>query len=222
MNLQERDLLNQFLGQLAAAPSTARDPEADALINQAVSIRPDSAYLLVQRSLLLEQALKGAQEKIAQLETQARQPAPAGGFLQGASAWGNSAAAAPVAGAIPGTAGPRQSVATAPMSAPSPMSIPAQASAGPSFLGTMAAGAAGAIGGALLLQGIEGMWHHNPAAGLAGSNGLGLSSPGQPPAGETVINNYYGGTDASDDDAADDMLAQDDRADSSDGDSDWA
>ncbi len=226
MNSQERDLLTQFLNQLAAAPSLPRDPEAEALISQAVGSRGDAAYLLVQRTLLLEQALKAAQEKITQIEQQARQAPAASGFLQGAaSAWGNSAVpfAAPsplpaASSAIPGMAGVR------PPAAPAPAPGAFTPSAGPSFLGTMAAGAAGAIGGALLLQGIEGMWHHGSAAGLAsGQPGLGLSSPGMNPGGETVINNYYGGEPAPDDAAQSyDSLAQEDAAVDDGGDSDWA
>ena len=42
-----------------------RDPEADAIINDAVSRQPDAAYLLVQRTLLQQQALEAAQARIA-------------------------------------------------------------------------------------------------------------------------------------------------------------
>lgn len=218
MNAQERDLLTQFLRQLSQAPAVARDPEADALITQAVA-RPDAAYLLVQHAIMLEQANRSAQERIAALEQQLRQGegAATGGFLQGGNAWGHApsaAVAAPPATAIPGTAGPR------PVAPAVAMAAPVAAPAGPGFLGTFAAGAAGAIGGALLFQGVEGLLHHG-ASPAAGALGLGLP---QAAAGSTVINNYYGGDEDTADtrDDAYDALAADDLPDDAGDTQDWA
>ena len=49
MTAKESQMLQDFLTQLTQANGIAKDPEADALINAAVSRQPDAAYLLVQR-----------------------------------------------------------------------------------------------------------------------------------------------------------------------------
>ena len=68
MTPQENQLLQDFLTQLARAQGGTKDPEAQALIDRALARQPDAGYLLVQRTLLLEQALKQAQAQIAQLQ----------------------------------------------------------------------------------------------------------------------------------------------------------
>ena len=143
MDAQEREKLTRFLQQLAPAQVGAKDGEAEQLIQAACKRQPDALYLLVQRSLLLEQALENAQAEIAQLKVvQAGQPGAAGRFLS-SNAWGNtvlSAATSPAAAA-----------ATFPHNPPS---------AGASFLGggllgTVAGTAAGVLAGSFLFQGIE-------------------------------------------------------------------
>ncbi len=65
--------LHDFLGQLIQARGIQKDPEADALIQRAVAQQPDAAYLLVQRALLMEQALDSARSQIVALESQLQQ-----------------------------------------------------------------------------------------------------------------------------------------------------
>jgi hypothetical protein len=80
MTPDERNILQAFLADLAATPATAKDPEADAMIQAAVQRNPNAVYLLVQHAILADQALHAAQ---AQLQAQ---PAPS--FLpQTASPW---------------------------------------------------------------------------------------------------------------------------------------
>lgn len=173
MTPQEQEKLQQFLGQLRQAGGVQRDPEADALINAAVSRQPDAAYLLVQRTLLQDQALEAAQARIVELERQAQtaRPASSGSFLGGADAWGNSARAA----AAPASAYPERNAAAGGNPYPQAgqgaypqgqVPYPGQrqggwsrfgggmGGGGGSFLGTMAATAAGVAGGAFLFQGI--------------------------------------------------------------------
>lgn len=174
MTPQEQEKLQQFLGQLSQAGGVQRDPEADALINAAVSRQPDAAYLLVQRTLLQDQALETAQARIAELERQAQaaRPASSGSFLGGADTWGNSARAAAPASAYPSrNAAPGGNpYPQAGLGAPSQGQVPypgqrqggwsrfggggGMGGGGGSFLGTMAATAAGVAGGAFLFQGI--------------------------------------------------------------------
>lgn len=98
MSPQENQSLQDFLNQLVQVRGIAKDPQADAIINSAVAQQPDAAYLLVQRALLMEQALNTAKTQIATLQrqllqaTQTAQPAPSGNFFD-ANAWGNSAPA---------------------------------------------------------------------------------------------------------------------------------
>jgi hypothetical protein len=74
MNSQERALLEGFLDKLVQVHVTRKIPEADAMIRRVVDRQPDAAYLLVQRSLMLEQALEQSNARIAELELAQRQP----------------------------------------------------------------------------------------------------------------------------------------------------
>ena len=86
MTPDERNLLQAFLTDLARAPLAAKDPEADAMIQQAAQANPNAVYLLVQHAILADQALHAAQ---AQLDAQSRAMAPATNFLptQQAQPW---------------------------------------------------------------------------------------------------------------------------------------
>ena len=70
MNSLEREQLNQLLKQLGEITLTTRDTEADSLIRETAARQPDATYLLVQRTMLLEQALNGAKARIDDLQSQ--------------------------------------------------------------------------------------------------------------------------------------------------------
>ena len=175
MNADESQLLTTFLSQLSQVSGVTKDPQAAALIADAVARQPDAAYLLVQRALLQDQAINTARARIANLEAQLRS-APAasssGSFLDGGSnAWGRSVNTVPSQIA----AAPTQYAAAPAMAAPHPGFF-----GGGGFLTNMAATAAGVAGGAFLFQGIESMMHHgggshfmdqqaNPFGGMANS-----------------------------------------------------
>ncbi|WP_421998929.1 DUF2076 domain-containing protein [Reyranella sp.] len=152
MQAQERELITGLFGRLQPFDAQPRDPEADALIRDLAARQPSTAYLLVQTVLVQEQALKAAQERIAELEAKAAAPAPGGGFLSSApkiGPWGSAPSAA----------------APAPAAAPQPFPTtrsPLQAAvsggpAGGGFLRSAMATAAGVAGGALLFEGIRGL-----------------------------------------------------------------
>lgn len=87
MTPEEHQSLQRFLQQIVQAGPITKQPEADEMIRGTLAKQPDAAYLLVQRAMLLEQALEGAKAQIAQL--QAQQPTRSGSFLsQGANPWG--------------------------------------------------------------------------------------------------------------------------------------
>jgi hypothetical protein len=159
MNASDTQKLQDFLNQLVQARGVAKDPEADALIQRAVAQQPDAAYLLVQRALLVEQALGNAQNRIAELESQGGRSA--GGFLD-PNAWGNSAQSRP-SNPVPGMEGGRYQQ-TAPFHQAAP-AAPAQGGfmrggAG-SMLGTVAATAAGVAAGSFLFHGIGNLLGNN-------------------------------------------------------------
>jgi hypothetical protein len=140
MQAQESQLINDLFERLRPFDSQPRDPEAERLIANLVSRQPSTAYLLTQTVLVQEQALKAAQDRIAELEAKTGAvPPPSGGFLASApkiGPWG----AAPAAATEP----PR-----------SPWGAPPQPSAGGGFLRTALTTAAGVAGGALLFEGIR-------------------------------------------------------------------
>lgn len=187
MNTPETQSLETFLSQLVQVRGVAKDPQADSLIAAAVARQPDATYLLVQRALLMEQALDSAKAQIASLQSQleAAQAPPVRGFLD-AGAWGNTAAAArpPVAApAAPAYAQP------APMQQQAPATAPGFFGAGlGGTLGTVAATAAGVAGGAFLFQGIEHMMHPGGGNGFMNQTGMGAFAP---PVESTTVNNFY-------------------------------
>jgi hypothetical protein len=184
MNIQEREQLTMFLQQLARARVDGKDSEADALISETCRRQPDAAYLLVQRSLLQEQALANAQEQIARLrsELDAARPAGRGGFLGDANTWGNSA---PPAG--------RSTLAGFPPLPAAPSAPQSAGGWGSGWLGNMATTAAGVVAGSFLFQGIEHLIGNHNDGWMSGESGL---QPAGSVTDNTVLNNYNDGAGA--------------------------
>ncbi|MFO1080550.1 MAG: DUF2076 domain-containing protein [Reyranellaceae bacterium] len=167
MQSQERDLITGLFGRLQPFEAQPRDGEAEALIKDSIARQPAAPYLLVQAVLVQEQALKAAQERIAELEAKANAPAaaPAAGFLGSAprlGPWGTAPAqpaAAPPARSsmVPSTRSPMQA-------ALAPQQPMMGGAGGGGFLRTALATAAGVAGGALLFEGIRNMMGSNPGA----------------------------------------------------------
>jgi hypothetical protein len=192
MNFQEREQLTQFLQQLALAKGGPKDPEAHALIESAVACQPDATYLLVQRSLLQDQALQAAQAQIASLQAEVQRskaPTPgAGSFLDG-TVWGRNPASSAFAQSP--VAPPATTLPPAYSPAPAPMAAAPSRFQAPSFLTSMATTAAGVAAGAFLFQGIESlMGHHSNAS--ASAFGLGEPVAAFPP----LDSNFLGQTDS--------------------------
>jgi hypothetical protein len=180
MQSQERDLITGLFGRLQPFDAQPRDGEAEALIKDLAARQPSSAYLLVQTVLVQEQALKAAQQRIAELEAKASAAAASPGFLGSApkiGPWG--AAPAPAAEAAPVAAPPPP-----PSRSPLQAALAPQApSAGGGFLRSAMTTAAGVAGGALLFEGIRGLFggSSNPfGQGAFGQGALGQSAMAQP------------------------------------------
>jgi len=182
MTTDERTLISGLFDRLAPLALQPRDAEAEALINSKVNEQPASPYLLVQTSLVIQQALTAAQTRIAELEKQladARShPQAPRSFLSDVTSF--------LGGGAPAT--PTRPVQTPSVQAPPPIPAP-QVAAGGGFLQSALSTAAGVAGGALLFQGIEGLLGHNagPFSGISGG-GLGGGAVGGQP---EVVNNYF-------------------------------
>ncbi|WP_031436684.1 DUF2076 domain-containing protein [Methylobacter tundripaludum] len=201
MNSQERDQLNQLLKQLGEVKLTTKDAEAEAMIREAAALQPDATYLLVQRALLLEQAVTGAKARIDELQHQLQcsQSEQKNGFLSN-DPWAQPAA---TAGQAPGAASYQT-----PRYAPQPQQVAASGfgSGGSSFLGNVATTATGVVAGSFLFQGIENLMGHH-------SSGFGQQPSGEQFTEQTIINNNYGndaGQQAANNDDRNDYLASND------------
>jgi hypothetical protein len=151
MQAQERELITGLFGRLQPFEAQPRDGEAEALIKDLIARQPAAPYLLVQTVLVLEQALKAAQERIAELEAKAG-AAPAPGFLGSApkiGPWGSQTQAAAPQAPAPSTRSPLQATV-------------APQSGGGGFLRSAMATAAGVAGGALLFEGIRSLMGSHP------------------------------------------------------------
>jgi len=188
MNPQERDQLTQFLKQLSDARLVEKNAEAEALIRETVAKQPDAAYLLIQRAMLVEQALNSAKVQIAQLQTQvqsaqAGRSSGGGGFLGGGNPWAQSLeSGTPSAAGVPGAGNYQVPRGAAPFAS----AAPAAGGGAGSFLGSIATTAAGVVAGSFLFQGLENLigGHHSGLSGWGDNSGEHLTE-------QTTINNYY-------------------------------
>lgn len=184
MNVQEREQLTRFLQQLAETRASAKDAEADALIRETCDRQADAAYLLVQRALLLEQALQSTQREVLRLQQEldaAKGGRSNSGFLDN-NAWGNA----------PTQPRPAPPAAQAPAPAATPVAATQAATPGgwgSGVLGSIATTAAGVVAGSFLFQGIEHlMGNHAAGSGFLSGN---LPASANTSGENVVINNYY-------------------------------
>ena len=211
MSPEERQLLTGLFDRIRASANTPRDPEAEALIANAVKAQPYAPYFLAQAVIVQNQALEAANQKLnelqAQLESQQpQQGQPAGGgFLSSlGSIFGGGPSAPPEPPRpqqpLPGGPWGQSPQAQAPRSYPPQPSYPPQTpwgappvgGGGGGFLSGALQGAAGVAGGVLLANSIRSLFggHGGGFGGLGigtGVGGLGSGVGG----GETIVNNYY-------------------------------
>jgi uncharacterized protein len=171
MTPDERTLLSTFLNDLAQARASGKDAEADAMIRRAFADNPDAAYLIVQHSILSDQALHAAQARIAELE---------GG--QNSSFLGGRPQPQPQY--QPSTAVP-MSQPTSPFSSGGGLG---------SFLRSAGTMAAGVAAGDLLFEGLSGLFGGHRGFGMGGFGGGygGFGGGFGGPAVENVTINDYG------------------------------
>lgn len=90
MTPEERQMISGLFDRVSQTASAQRDPQAEALINEAVRNQPHAPYVLAQTVLVQQQALEAAAKHIADLEAAAQEAAQhpqgqQGGFLGGLS-----------------------------------------------------------------------------------------------------------------------------------------
>lgn len=210
MNSHERAILENFLNQLVQVRGIQKLPQADTMIRRAVDRQPDADYLLVQRSLVLEQALDQARARIAELEAQQRadrsflDPGTSGAP---ASVQQTTVAAAPQERPQAGQPGSSSQLPSAITASPPVSAEVSRGGGAPSFLGQAAATATGVAGGAFLFEGIENLFSPH-----------GTSAPGHEAQSfipeDVTINNYYARNERPNqaDDDRSDRLADDEPA----------
>lgn len=223
MTLQETQLLQNFLDQLREIREVNKDAQAAQMIGEAFRQQTDAAYLVVQRAILLEQALGNAQSQIASLQDEVRDlkatssASASSSFLDPAvSAWGNSVSSRPLT--IPGSATGSETPPGAGMTTSvTGAAIPAygtppaasafgssnMATASPtggflsghsgSMLGTVAATAAGVAAGAFLFQGLGNLLGNNQQHLLNDAGGAQLA-----PGSDDLLPGYFDQDTASD------------------------
>ena len=160
---QERQLIDELFDRLARLEAAPRDAEAAAAIEAGLRRAPHAVYALVQTTLVQDEALRKAAERIQELEAQQPAPAATGGFLDTARSaiWGGriagSVPSVPAAGGSPWNRTAPRMDAPQGFGQPQQPVPPQQPSRAGGFLGTAASAAAGVIGGALLMDGIRSM-----------------------------------------------------------------
>ena len=200
MTPAERQLVTELFDRLATLEDAPRDPDAERAIRDGLAQAPNAVYALVQTALVQDEALKAADARIQELESQlggGNQPPQQGGFLDSMrdSIWGRQEPRGSVPNVRPGDApmgtppqfggpGPQPGQYGQPMGGPGygqgQMQPPPEPSRGGSFLGTAAAAAAGVIGGSLLLDSIRGMTGGGGRSGQALADTQGGGGGGLP------------------------------------------
>ncbi|MDB5998448.1 MAG: transporter substrate-binding protein [Rhizobacter sp.] len=204
MTPREKLMVTRLVNRLVEQPEIQRDPGAERELSALMQVRPDAAYLLFQRCLILEEALNAAHEEIDRLQQSGRNTAAAD--ASAAPAFGTVQGGAPYRAAQPAYAAPSGAQAT-PAAA-----VPQAAAASPvgGFLRNAASMGAGVLGGSLLFQGIESLLHRGGGGvgGWGGNSGNGLFGSGNAPATEIfeTVNNNYGDSRSAGNDAGSSFL----------------
>ncbi len=174
MTPEEHQLVDDLFDRLSRLETNPRDPDAERAIAEGLKRAPNAVYALVQTALVQDEALKRADARIRELTEGGEAQQQGGGFLDTMrSALTGARTSVPSVRSGAGGPDPRWNQGGAvpggyqsanPYAAPA---APTPGYGGGSFLGTAAATAAGAIGGALLLNSISSMFGHRGGSAFA-------------------------------------------------------
>jgi len=144
MTPNERAMIEELFARIGSTAMPQRDAEADRLIGDLMTRTPGAAYALAQTVLVQDQALREAAERLRQAEAQARPPEEAPPPSQG--------------GLLDRFGLGTQRPGGVPRTGPAAEPAQAQPGAGGGFLTGALQTAAGVAGGALLFEGIKGLF----------------------------------------------------------------
>ncbi|MFT3730548.1 MAG: DUF2076 domain-containing protein [Hyphomicrobium sp.] len=166
MDREEQQLIEDLFDRLRSYRSAdAKDPDAEALINDLIRRSPDAPYYLAQTVIIQQQALERAEARMRDLEQAASRPQQyatgRGSFLSGGSV--------PQSGGRFGSAAPQQQRAA---ETGGPWASSPQSGGGSgSFLSSALSTAAGVAGGVFLAEGIRSLFGGGSTAYASGSSG---------------------------------------------------
>ena len=160
MTPQERQLISSLFERLRGLGTPEKDGEAETLINKSVRAHPDAPYMLVQTTLIQEQALEAANNRLQEAEERMRSleedrqrsPSGSGSFLGGL--FGGRGTTDPA---------PRASLST-PWSSGASQAPPTASAAPGGFMRSAMTTAAGVAGGMLAAGAIRDMLGGNAHA----------------------------------------------------------
>ncbi|MGO9743302.1 MAG: DUF2076 domain-containing protein [Roseiarcus sp.] len=202
MTPEERQMLADLFERIRSTSTGARDPQAEAFINDAVRGIPQTPYVLAQTVLVQQHALEAATQRISELEAQDKAaPQPETSFLGGL---GRSLFGAPPPPPQPqqrpGAAYDASAYQRGANAPPPPQYAPQQPYAPPpqpgpwgaapstgGFLSSALRTATGVAGGMVLANAVESLFSGR-SGGLFGGHGVvdpGFAAPRE------VVNNYY-------------------------------
>lgn len=156
MDATERQVIDELFGKVKQAEggSGPRDAQAETRIREHLAAQPAAPYYMAQAIIIQEQALKAAQARVEELETDlAQRPAAGGGFLGGLFGGGAPAKPAPVRSGPAAGVDPRLAAYNTP-----------QQRQGGGFLGGAMQTAMGVAGGLLVGNALMSLFSHEAAA----------------------------------------------------------
>ena len=188
MNSQERDVISGIFERLKSVADAPRDPEAERFIAELVARQPYAPYAMAQAVYVQEQALREINDKVRDLEEQVKAGGNRSGSFLGSlfGAGTSEQEAAPTQQTR--TSVPQAGMGSAPQYGTSPQSgggwgqgVPQQfppagqqpGGGGGGFLQGALAAAAGVAGGALLYQGLKGLFGGGEAHHAASASSFG-------------------------------------------------
>jgi hypothetical protein len=191
MNSQERDVISGIFERLKSVADAPRDPEAERFIAELVARQPYAPYALAQAVYVQEQALREINDKVRDLEEQVKAGGNRSGSFLGSLFGAGSSDQAPTQPTR--TSVPQAGMGSAPQYGTPPQSgggwgqsVPQQfppqqfppagqqpGSGGGGFLQGALGAAAGVAGGALLYQGLKGLFGGGEAPHAGSASGFG-------------------------------------------------
>ncbi len=208
MNLQERAVIDGIFDRLKQVEHQPRDAEAERLVAERVAKQPYAPYAMAQAIFVQDEALKQFNDRVRVLEDEVRQaremraasPPSAGGIPGGGP---SSVAPDTTRGSVPRTGTPMMPDGARPQAfGPQGQAgtMQGEPTSGGGFLRSALATAVGVAGGALLFQGLSGLFGGGEAKAAEDAGGGAMhhaNAPGAPWGGGDATHEEPAAEDAS-------------------------